>query len=69
MNLNIESKNDVTITGIKVNLVCNKCHRTWGVYLDRNLSIPIGGDICTRCNFTNKENVENETRWEFYKIT
>lgn len=69
MNLFIESNKDVTITGIKVNLVCNRCHRTWGVYLDRNYLIPTGGDICTRCNSIIKENVENETRKGFYKIT
>lgn len=62
MNINLEVARNISIAGIKVNLVCNKCHRVWGVYLDENLSFPVGGDKCRNCEISNKENVEHENK-------
>lgn len=62
--MNITIKNveldKIAITGIKVNITCKKCFKTWGVYLNDNYQLPVGWDSCSRCK---RNNADVEVRY------
>jgi Zn finger protein HypA/HybF involved in hydrogenase expression len=57
INLEIPKESKITITGIKVDFVCNQCHKTWAVYLLHDGNLPESALICRNCS--KKEIVEN----------
>ena len=57
INLDVPIESKVTITGIKVDFVCNICQKTWAVYLLHDGSLPKSALFCRNCS--KKEIVEN----------
>lgn len=39
----------VSLSTVRIGLVCKKCKHTWAVYLTSSGNIPFGGDVCSNC--------------------
>jgi hypothetical protein len=49
LNLNLAIPDDITVIGVKLNMVCNKCHRSWGVFLRDGWVLPSYSTYCQGC--------------------